>query len=128
MSIDVLVVDDDDDDRVSFAAVLQDAEYTTAEAADCTAALEVLDNGYVHAVLLDIYLPGLNGFWLLDQLADPPPIVLLTGHAYDHEVLVRRHKVFAFVQKPVVPLALLPVIARSVEAGRGGGRSEMVLR
>jgi CheY-like chemotaxis protein len=117
-TIDVLLVEDDDDVRASFAAVLQDAGYATGEAADCPAALEELERSTIHCVLLDIYLPGLNGFWLLDQLDRLPPVVLLTGHDYDQEVLVRRDKVFAFVQKPVAPPALLPIIARSVAAGK----------
>lgn len=131
-NIDVHVVDDDDDDhvrvRTSFAAVLQDAGYTTAEGAACTAALEALEQGNVHAVLLDVYLPGLTGLSLLDQLEHPPSIVLLTGQGYDHGVLVRRHKVFSYAQTPVVPAGLLFLIARAVAGGTGGGRWQVAIR
>ena len=116
--VDVLLVEDDEDVRSTFVDILRGAGYTTAEAGDSHAALQQLELLTVRAVLLDVYLPGLSGLWLLDQIEDPPPVVLVTAHDYDPEVLARREKVFLYVQKPVSPAELLRVVARSVAAGR----------
>ncbi|HAM03450.1 MAG TPA: hypothetical protein DCQ30_14680 [Acidimicrobiaceae bacterium] len=116
--VDVLLVEDDEAVRTTFVDILRGAGYTTAEAGDSHAALQQLESLTVRSVLLDVYLPGLSGLWLLDQLEDPPPVVLVTAHDYDPEVLARREKVFLYVQKPVVPTELLRVVARSVAAGR----------
>jgi two-component system, NtrC family, phosphoglycerate transport system response regulator PgtA len=117
--VDVLLVEDDDDVRSSFVEILRGGGYTTAEARDSPSALELLESLAVRTILLDVYLPGLSGLWLLDQLDDPPPVVLVTAHDYDPEVLVRRDKVFLYVRKPIPPAELLRVVARSVAAGRG---------
>lgn len=117
-AVDVLLVEDDEGVRTSFVEILQGAGYTTAEAGDSHAALLQLESCSVRTVLLDVYLPGLSGLWLLDQLEDPPPVVLVTAHDYDPEVLARREKVFLYVQKPIAPSELLRVVARSVAAGR----------
>jgi len=116
--VDVLLVEDDEDVRATFVEILRGAGYTTAEAGDSQSALQQLELLTVRSVLLDVYLPGLSGLWLLDQIDDPPPVVLVTAHDYDPEVLARREKVFLYVQKPVAPTELLRVVARSVAAGR----------
>jgi len=70
----------------------------------------------VSAVILDVYMPGMDGLVLLDQLDDPPPIALLTGHEYDKEVMARRAKVLLYLQKPVSPEALLKAAERLVRS------------
>ena len=61
-------------------------------------------------------MPGMDGLVLLDQLDDPPPIALLTGHEYDKEVMARRAKVLLYLQKPVSPEALLKVAERLLQS------------
>lgn len=52
-------------------------------------------------MILDRFMPGLSGLWLLDQLDDPPPVLLVTAHDYDTEVWARRDTIFLYLQKPV---------------------------
>jgi CheY-like chemotaxis protein len=108
----VLVVDDNDAVRGSFAEVLRTAGYAVQEAEDGFAALEWLRSSDVGAIFLDVYMPGLGGLELLDVLDDPPPVALLTEHEYDPEVISRRSKVAMFLQKPVPPVVLLAAAAR----------------
>jgi CheY-like chemotaxis protein len=119
--VDVLLVEDDEDVRCSFAEILNEAGYSTAEATDTSTALELLASTNVATVVLDIYLPGRNGLWLLDQLEDLPPVVLVTAHNYDPDVMARRAKVLLYLQKPVQPPDLLQAVARSLAAGMGFG-------
>ena len=117
--LDVLLVEDDEPVRTSFAEILREARYTVVEAADSQAALELLNTADVRTVVLDVYLPTRSGLWLLDQLDDPPPVVLVTGHPYDPEVMRRRDKVFLYLQKPIHPPELLVGVARAVALGAG---------
>ena len=115
-TLDVLVVEDDDDVRSSCADVLRLAGYWVEEAEDGYAALEHLQLGKVGVMLLDIYMPRLGGLELLDLLTAPPPVALLTSHEYNDEVLARRSKVTVFMQKPVLPEQLLNAVAQIFES------------
>ena len=112
--VDVLVVDDDHSVRTSCAEILREANYSVVEAADAWEALRHLASYDIGAILLDIFMPDRDGLWLLDQLEDPPPVVLITARNYDLEVMARREKVFMYLQKPVRPPELLNVVARAM--------------
>ncbi|HMK99452.1 MAG TPA: response regulator [Acidimicrobiales bacterium] len=116
--IDVLVVEDDDDLRTSWREILRDAGWQVEEACDGLTALEFLRSIPIGAVVLDISLPLLDGFGLLDQLERPPPVLLVTGHIYDSEVMERRDKVLFYLQKPVQPPELLWAVARAIATGQ----------
>ena len=109
----VLVVEDDHDVRRSLAAVLRHARYRVAEAEDSLEALHHLESTTFAAVVLDLWLPGLSGLWLLDEIDDPPPVVLVTGRDYDYEVIKRQDKIFLYLKKPVPPPVLLSAVARA---------------
>ena len=117
--LDVLLVEDDEAVRTSFAEILREARYSVAEAADSQAALDILNSSRVRTVVLDVYLPTRSGLWLLDQLEKPPSVVLVTGHPYDPEVMQRRDKVFLYLQKPIHPPELLVAVARAVARQAG---------
>ncbi|MGH9017588.1 MAG: response regulator [Acidimicrobiales bacterium] len=115
------MVDDDEDARHSCAEVLQSAGYRVVEAEDGAAALTQLRSSDIGAILLDIFMPGLDGLSLLDQLDDPPPVALLTAHAYDDSIVARRSKVVLYIQKPVAPPILLEVVADMFAHARPSG-------
>ena len=117
-AIDVLIVEDDEGVRESEADVLHSGGYTTAEVGDCLSALELLESEQFGSVVLDVYMSGLSGLWLLDQLDDPPPVLLVTAHDYDPNVLSRREKFFMYLQKPVAPLELLQAVSRALKASQ----------
>jgi len=108
----VLVVDDDGDVRRSCAEVLRTAGYRVVEAESGLGAVEHLKSSHVDVVLLDVFMPGLDGLSVLDQIEHPPPVALLTAHEYDDEIVARRSKVSMYIQKPIAPLALLEAVAR----------------
>jgi DNA-binding response OmpR family regulator len=78
---DILVVDDDPDVRETLCLALQDAGHQVAVAADGAQALDLLRRGHYRTLLLDLMLPGLDGFAVLQRLrAEPalrPPVVLV---------------------------------------------------
>lgn len=112
--VDVLVVDDDEDIRSSYAEILRGAGYTVAEAADGFVALEHLWSAPVRAMVLDAVMPVLDGLQLLDRLDDPPPVVLVTAREYDKAIMARRSKISLYLQKPISPRILLEALERAI--------------
>ena len=82
MGWSLLIVDDDADFRAGARALLEvDGFRVLGEAADGESALEAAQRLRPEAVLLDIQLPGMDGFAVAERLAagDDPPLVVLTS-------------------------------------------------
>jgi CheY-like chemotaxis protein len=78
----LLIVDDHADFRAGATALLEaDGFHVLGEASDGEAALEAVGRLQPQVVLLDIQLPGMDGFAVADSLVlgDAPPIVVLTS-------------------------------------------------
>jgi DNA-binding response OmpR family regulator len=65
-----LIVEDTADLRILFARELADAGFTVVEACDGPAALEQAHRFAPQAILLDLMLPGINGFNVARLLRD----------------------------------------------------------
>ena len=83
MSRTVLIVDDHDGFRTGARALLEaDGFEVVGEAPDGAAALEAVRRLRPEVVLLDIQLPGIDGFEVAERLAtesDPPAVVLISS-------------------------------------------------
>jgi DNA-binding NarL/FixJ family response regulator len=101
----LLIVDDHADFRTGARALLEiDGFHVIGEAADGESALEAARRLQPEVVLLDIQLPGMDGFAVADRLAaeDDPPIVVLTSsraaEAFHHRLQSAR-SVRGFIAK-----------------------------
>jgi CheY-like chemotaxis protein len=113
----VLVVDDDADNREVFRTILEDEGYRVSTVADGTAALDhLLSSGPLpDVVLLDLHMPGLSGWDVLDALAasgSPVPIVAASADKKALDCLDYR-QVAAVLTKPFHLDDLLSVVAVS---------------
>jgi CheY-like chemotaxis protein len=114
----VLVVDDDDDIRESLEVLLRLHGYHVATAADGAEALARLkaESTRPCVILLDLMMPGMNGFELRTELtADQDlaeiPVVVITGAGA--KVAERASALHLDVlRKPFEPLALLQKVRR----------------
>jgi DNA-binding response OmpR family regulator len=84
----VLVVDDEFDIRELLVDTLTDAGYNVIEAVNGNAALERIAADHPDIVLLDIWMPGMDGLEVLAQLRLSPdtaalPVILLTAMPAD---------------------------------------------
>jgi two-component system, OmpR family, alkaline phosphatase synthesis response regulator PhoP len=102
----ILVVDDQASIRSVLRAALAEAGADVAEAESGEAALQSAKARTPDLILLDIAMPGMNGWQVLEALRAVPetaavPVVLQTSSgdfpSYDQ---ARRHAVAAFISKP----------------------------
>jgi DNA-binding response OmpR family regulator len=120
----VLVVDDEPAMRLLCRVNLPLAGFDVAEAADGESALALLRSERYDIVLLDVMLPGLNGFGVAQQLlAELPatPIVFLSARA-DRSDVRRGLELGAvdYVTKPFDPLRIgdrLHAVLRAAATG-----------
>lgn len=87
---EVLVVDDEPNILLSLEFLMQQAGYKVVTAPDAEQAAELIAGHCPDLVLLDISLPGMSGFDLLEQLRQHPdtqtlPVIMLTAHGREVE-------------------------------------------
>lgn len=81
----VLVVDDEEPPRRFLSRVLEHEGYAVDVAADGTAALQVISRKQPDVVILDVMLPGLDGFEVCRRVREDArtrltPIIMVTGY------------------------------------------------
>jgi CheY-like chemotaxis protein len=120
---EVLVVDDNDDTRAMYAALLSSAGFRVRLAASGEEAMAAADDR-PGVIVMDLAMPGLNGWEATRRLKTGArtsgiPIIVLTAHALDHyrEVAVAAGA-DAFLSKPCAIEDLVAEIRR-VLAARG---------
>ncbi len=66
--LNILVVDDDKNTRHLMKALLEHAGYSALLAENSDAALELMDHEHIDLIIMDIMMPGMDGFELTDLL------------------------------------------------------------
>ncbi|HUR83187.1 MAG TPA: response regulator [Thermoanaerobaculia bacterium] len=124
----VLVVDDDPEIRRILVTALRLRSLQIDEATDGVMAIEMLRQNRYAVVLLDIMMPGVDGFGVLDSIGqDPnPPVVLIVSGA-GKQVLDRvdTSKVHGIVKKPFDPLEIADVVSACAEIRNRSGFETM---
>jgi signal transduction histidine kinase len=87
--LSVLVVDDDEADRVSIRRLLQKSGYSihVTEAASAAEALRYIESDRFHCVLLDYFLPDMDGLLLLGRIQTTvpgTPVIICTGRGHEN--------------------------------------------
>ncbi|HKQ59979.1 MAG TPA: sigma-54 dependent transcriptional regulator [Candidatus Polarisedimenticolaceae bacterium] len=101
----ILIVDDEPGVRAALEAILADEGFRVTSAASGEQGLEALAAQAFDAVLLDVWLPGLDGLETLARLRErnvDAEVVMISGHG-TIETAVRATKLgaFDFVEKPL---------------------------
>ena len=83
----ILVVDDDTDIRALLRELLERRGFSVAEAADGRQALQELYGGRPDLVLLDVGMPGMDGWTTLERIRElsDVPVVMLTARSAELE-------------------------------------------
>jgi two-component system alkaline phosphatase synthesis response regulator PhoP len=80
----ILVVEDEPDLQALVCRILSEVGHTVDVANDGGEALRKIDESRPDLVVLDLMMPGVDGWEVLARLRtrqDPPPVVVLTAHA-----------------------------------------------
>lgn len=114
----ILVVDDDRTTLYVLQSVLNGAGYSTSVAMDGVEALRVLDAESFDLLLLDVWMPRMNGLELLARLRSnrqKPKVVVMTSDDTPETLLKAvREEAFQYVQKPVESNALLTTVREAL--------------
>lgn len=114
----ILVVDDEPHVRMTLKQVLEDDGYQVTTAESGPVALDHLDDHPCDLVLLDVRMPGLDGFEVLERLNEKRPelpVVIVTAHGtVDQAVEAVREGADNFVHKPFSPEQIRSVVAQAL--------------
>ena len=120
----ILIVDDEPGIRQSLAGVLEDEGFEARAVASGEACLAELEVNAYDAVLLDVWLPGIDGLEVLRKLeesGDPsrPMVVMISGHG-SIEAAVRATKsgTFDFLEKPLTIEKVVVVVNNAIAQRR----------
>jgi two-component system, NtrC family, nitrogen regulation response regulator NtrX len=120
----ILVVDDEPGIRQSLCGVLGDEGYQTRAVASGEACLEDLTREPSDLVLLDVWLPGIDGMETLTRIqeipiGDRPAVVMISGHG-NIEAAVKATKLgaFDFLEKPLSIQKLAVVLKNALDHRR----------
>jgi UDP-3-O-acyl N-acetylglucosamine deacetylase len=101
----VLVVDDEASIRRSLEGVLKDEGFSVVLAEDGESAIRILMNTRPALVLLDIWMPGMDGLETLRKIKEihqDLPVVMISGHAtISTAVAATRLGAMDFLEKPL---------------------------
>lgn len=114
----ILVVDDEDGVRESVREVLADEGYRVLDTADGSRVLEMIKAERPELVLLDIWMPQVDGIGLLKEIKSQEPdlnVVMVSGHGNIHTaVTATKFGAFDFIEKPVSLEGLLSTVQRAL--------------
>jgi CheY-like chemotaxis protein len=120
----VLIVDDDESDRLLEKTVLESAGHKVFFAPDGEIALKVYQSNPIDVVLTDLKMPKLNGLRLIQEIRaiDAQAVVVaISGVSADQLEMARDFGAVSTLFKPIDPKALLAVIAEAAKKAPPSG-------
>lgn len=117
----ILLVDDEKSLRLLVSATLASERFHIVEAVDGPEALAAAEREHPDLVLLDVGLPGLDGFAVCEALKHAPatagvPVILLTAQAQaDQRQRGADVGADGYITKPFSPLQLLAAVDAALE-------------
>lgn len=121
MSLDILIVDDEEDIRQLTSDILCDEGYSARTAANSAEAFDAIAERLPSAIILDIWLQGsdLDGLGILEILQEKYPtlpVIIMSGHGnIETAVSAIRLGAYDYLEKPFKEEKLLLIIKRALE-------------
>ncbi|MFB3109039.1 MAG: response regulator, partial [Candidatus Binatia bacterium] len=114
----ILVVDDEDGIRETIREVLTDEGYRVVDAKNEAVVRDLIRKESPHLVLLDIWMPDVDGIDILKQIKEQHPnlrVIMISGHGNIHTaVAAARLGAFDFLEKPLSLDSLLETVQRAL--------------
>lgn len=120
----ILIVDDSKTIRMQVKDLLPKGNFAVLEAADGVEGLEVITQEHPNLVLLDFFMPRMNGWEVVQTLHDHPtlssiPVVMMSGRREDVEKTVPElFTYFEFLAKPFESDVLIRAIRSASSKAR----------
>ena len=115
----VLIVDDEEGIRESLSGIFQDDGYAVLTSSSGEEALKALKEQNPDLILLDVWLPGIDGIQTLKEIKDMKPdlpVIMISGHAnIDLAVKATRMGAYDFLEKPLSLERVLLASKRALE-------------
>lgn len=122
MARSILVVDDEESILQSVEGILCDEGFEVVRAMSGTEALERIEENIPDAVLLDIWMPGLDGIETLVKIKEICPtlqVIMMSGHGnIETAVKATRLGAYDFIEKPLSLEKLVLAINNALEYNR----------
>lgn len=119
----VLLVEDNEDNRIIYSTVLRHVGYDVVEAEDGVQAVALARSALPDLILMDISIPGMDGWEATRILRRDPatkniPIIALTAHALaDDRERALQMGFTAYLAKPVEPRTVVAEVRRWLGTG-----------
>lgn len=119
----ILVVDDEPDIRQLVSEILEDEGYQVEMAEDAASARRKKQARQPYLILLDIWMPDMDGITLLKEWAAEDqalcPVVMMSGHgSVEAAVEATRLGAYDFLEKPLSLAKLLLTVERALETSQ----------
>lgn len=105
MSAAILIIDDESAIRAALSGILEDEGFQPLTAASAEEGLALLARRDVDLILLDIWLPGMDGIEALKRIRQDwseVPVIMISGHgSIETAVQTTRIGAFDFIEKPL---------------------------
>ena len=121
--MNVIVIDDEEGMREGMRRVLERSSFQVDLAENGEEAIKLLEENTYDLALIDLKMPGIDGFEVLKRVKQEHPdveVIVLTGHGSEHdEKVVRDLGAFEYLQKPVDIATLAEKIRQAREKNQG---------
>ncbi len=101
----ILVIDDEENIRSVISEILEDEGYEVETASDGNEGLDKASNGDFDLVILDVWLPGMGGLEVLEEIKrikKDLEVIIISGHGnIDMAVKALKSGAFDFLEKPL---------------------------
>ena len=116
----ILVVDDEPDIRSLIKEILEDETFEVAVAEDATEANNIRESFDPDLILLDIWMPDIDGISLLKQWNESDqmdvPVIMISGHGtVETAVEATRLGAYDFIEKPLSLAKLILTVNHALE-------------
>jgi len=121
MSGTILIIDDEESIRDSLSGIIADEGFTSLSAPSAKDGLDLLEQKDVDIVLLDIWMPGMDGLEALEEIKKrfDLPVIMISGHGtIETAVQATQRGAFDFIEKPLSYDKIILAINKGLHVAR----------